>query len=481
MKKIFTILAAVLLTATVWAQSPEKMSYQAVVRDASDNLITNTDVGMQISILQGLASGTAVYVETQTPTTNANGLVSIEIGAGTVQSGDFITIDWANDTYFIKTETDLAGGANYTITGTSQLLSVPYALHAKTAETVTDGITETDPVYSGSEAANIDATDITNLDNLSGTNTGDQDISGIATNEQAIQDTASQIRTDIPDVTGLLSSEADPVYGSSVASGITGTDTINWNNKLDSYTETQNLSDVLTESNDGGASQIKNIADPTDNQDAVTKAYIDQMLIQAGLYIKDIDGNVYEIVTIGDQVWMAENLKVTQEVNGTAIDLVTDDTEWANLGDNDTDKAYCYYMNSADSAAKYGALYTYAAAKDACPTGWHLPSDAEWTELTDYLAANGHSGTEGTALKATSGWNGSGNGTDDYDFSALPGGYRYDYDGAFDSVGNLGYWWSSTESSSSDAYYRYLYYNFSGVVRYSDYKSYGFSVRCVRD
>ena len=149
MRKLFTILVAVLLTATVWAQSPEKMSYQAVIRDASDNLITDTQIGMQISILQGSASGTAVYVETQVPTTNANGLVSLEIGAGTVESGDFATIDWANGPYFIKTETAVeAPLTTYTITGTSQLLSVPYALHAKTAETVTGGITETDPVYS---------------------------------------------------------------------------------------------------------------------------------------------------------------------------------------------------------------------------------------------------------------------------------------------------------------------------------------------
>ncbi|OFX58807.1 MAG: hypothetical protein A2046_05535 [Bacteroidetes bacterium GWA2_30_7] len=139
MKKLFTVLAAVILTASVFAQSPDKMSYQAVIRNLSNNLVTSTAVGMQISILQGSTSGTAVYVETQTPTTNANGLISIEIGAGTVQSGDFTTIDWANGPYFIKTETDIAGGTNYTITGTSQLLSVPYALHAKTAETVTGG------------------------------------------------------------------------------------------------------------------------------------------------------------------------------------------------------------------------------------------------------------------------------------------------------------------------------------------------------
>ncbi len=146
MKKLFTFLVYVLLTASVFAQSPEKMSYQAVIRNSSDQLVTNQVIGMQISILQGSTIGLAVYVETQTPTTNENGLVSIEIGAGTT-SDDFSAIDWANGPYFIKTETDTAGGTNYTITGTSQLLSVPYAMHAKTAETVTGGITETDPVF----------------------------------------------------------------------------------------------------------------------------------------------------------------------------------------------------------------------------------------------------------------------------------------------------------------------------------------------
>ncbi|MEA3448519.1 MAG: hypothetical protein U9Q98_08760, partial [Bacteroidota bacterium] len=130
------LLVGTFCLTTVWAQSPEKMSYQAVIRDASDDLITDTQVGMQISILQGSAGGTAVYVETQTPTTNANGLVSIEIGAGTVESGDFTAIDWTAGPYFIKTETDPAGGTSYSITGTSQLLSVPYALHAKHADAV---------------------------------------------------------------------------------------------------------------------------------------------------------------------------------------------------------------------------------------------------------------------------------------------------------------------------------------------------------
>lgn len=128
-----------LITVNLFAQSPEKMSYQAVLRDSSDELVKSTDIGTQISILQGSSNGSVVYVETQTPTTNENGLVSLEIGTGNVEGGnDFASINWENGPFFIKTETDLTGGTNYTVSGTSQLLSVPYALHAKTAETFSD-------------------------------------------------------------------------------------------------------------------------------------------------------------------------------------------------------------------------------------------------------------------------------------------------------------------------------------------------------
>jgi hypothetical protein len=115
------------------------MSYQAVVRDASENLITNQSVGMQISILQGSPTGTEVYKETHVSMSNINGLVSIEIGMGTVLSGNFSTIDWGNGIFFVKTETDPMGGTNYTISGTSQMLSVPYALYAKTSGSSTPG------------------------------------------------------------------------------------------------------------------------------------------------------------------------------------------------------------------------------------------------------------------------------------------------------------------------------------------------------
>jgi trimeric autotransporter adhesin len=117
------------LTST-FAQAPQKMSYQAVIRNTGNTLISNTSIGMKISILQGSANGTSVYQETQTPITNLNGLVTIEIGNGTSIFGTFTAINWSNGPYFIKTETDPTGGNSYTITGTSQLMSVPYALYA---------------------------------------------------------------------------------------------------------------------------------------------------------------------------------------------------------------------------------------------------------------------------------------------------------------------------------------------------------------
>ncbi|MES2812019.1 MAG: hypothetical protein V4670_06075 [Bacteroidota bacterium] len=130
MKKIITILTMSLFATTMLAQAPQKMSYQAVIRNAGNALVANATVGMRISVLQGTANGTAVYVETQNASTNANGLVTLEIGAGTVVSGTFASISWGTNAYFIKTETDPTGGTNYTIVGTSQFLSVPYALFA---------------------------------------------------------------------------------------------------------------------------------------------------------------------------------------------------------------------------------------------------------------------------------------------------------------------------------------------------------------
>jgi trimeric autotransporter adhesin len=131
MKRIFSTIVVVALTVCVSAQTPQKMSYQAVIRNLSGVLVANQSIGMKISILQGSPTGTLIYQEIYNPNpqTNANGLVTVEIGGGIVLTGTFSTIDWSAGPYFLKTETDPAGGTNYSISGTSQLLSVPYALY----------------------------------------------------------------------------------------------------------------------------------------------------------------------------------------------------------------------------------------------------------------------------------------------------------------------------------------------------------------
>ena len=191
-----------------------------------------------------------------------------------------------------------------------------------------------------------------------------------------------------------------------------------------------------------------------------------------------MDGYDYAVVEIGDQCWFAENLRTTVYADGSAIPEETDNTAWVGLSTG----ARCDYDNDASNVATYGRLYNWYAATDAaelCPTGWHVPTDDEWTALETYLGANGHSGTEGAALKSTSGW-ALANGTDDFGFSALPGGSRYDTDGDFIDAGYFSLCWSSSPSGGS-AWFRWLYSLSPNINRSSGSPRYGFSVRCLRD
>lgn len=165
MKKFFILIIAIAAIFSSYAQIPEKFSYQAVIRDADDHLVINNPVGLQISILESSSMGTPVYIETHTSSTNTNGLMTLEIGTGSVVNGNFSGIDWSSGPYFIKVEVDPDGGINYSMESVSQLLSVPYALHAKTAENLTDTYDETDPVFAASIASGITEDDTTNWNN----------------------------------------------------------------------------------------------------------------------------------------------------------------------------------------------------------------------------------------------------------------------------------------------------------------------------
>lgn len=195
--------------------------------------------------------------------------------------------------------------------------------------------------------------------------------------------------------------------------------------------------------------------------------------------IKDGDGNVYTSVIIGTQVWLKENLKTTSYKDGTAIPLVTDNSEWAGLNA----PAYCWYENDgASNKNVYGALYNWYTVntRQLCPTGWHVPSDAEWTILSDFL---GGISIAGGKLKETgvTDWESPNTGaTNEAGFSALPGGFR-DIFGSFSSIGLYFIGWSSTGYDSQNAYYRNISFDRNSVLRLSIPKEAGFSVRCVRD
>ena len=204
-----------------------------------------------------------------------------------------------------------------------------------------------------------------------------------------------------------------------------------------------------------------------------------------GQNITDVDGNSYKTVYIGTQQWMGENLKVSKYNDGTVIPNITDNTQWSQLSTG----AWSYYNNDAANNAKYGKLYNWYSVsktsngnKNVCPTGWHVPTYAEWTVLIDSYYLGGESVAGGKMKEVgTTSWNSPNtDATNTSLFSALPGGYRYS-NGKYYYIGNDGYWWSSTEIITGDAWSRYLNYNYGTATSYNLNKKHGFSVRCLRD
>lgn len=210
-----------------------------------------------------------------------------------------------------------------------------------------------------------------------------------------------------------------------------------------------------------------------------------------GPQVIDIDGNSYNSVKIGSQVWMTENLKTTKYSDGTPIPLITSQAAWDAL--LETDKAYSWYDDDISNKAKYGALYTWAATMNGasssvanpsgvqgvCPDGWHLPSDAEWSELTDYLGGMNIAGGRMKEIGITHWKSPNTKATNESGFTALPGGTRENSRSCY-GIGANGYWWSATKGE-----YRYIGYDISKVNSSYDYdmpdKIHGFSVRCVKD
>jgi uncharacterized protein (TIGR02145 family) len=474
MKRTIVFCTTLILSVILFAQAPDKLSYQAVIRNSGGELIRNGNVGIRIQILLGSEFGASVYVETHTATTNENGLAKIEIGGGTMVLGTFAGIDWSAGPYFLMTEADPAGATNYTITGTSQILSVPYALYAKTAENGFSGdyndLVGT-PVLSqvATSGSYNDLVDRPTLNYLT------SEVDGSVTNE---------IQT--------LTLNSDQLTISPGGNTVTFT---NWD--TDYSDDVRNVGDIVIDGDktfnnmidaknglNSNKKNIINVADPVGPNDAATKAYVDNMMKELGLIpnnysgtVTDIDGNTYKAVTIGTQVWMAENLRVGRYKNGTSIPLVTDNTAWSNL----TTPGYCWYNDDEPAyKANYGALYNgfVVMTGNLCPSGWHVPTDQEWSTLVTYLGGSGgklkETGTKHWESPNTEATNETG-------FTALPGGSRW-WDGTFNSIGIEGNWWSARENYETGILGWRIDYNRGDIHYWINLNAKtGFSVRCLKD
>ncbi len=348
MKKYFltTLFFLLSITAFLMAQTPERMSYQSVLRDAQNRLVTNRQVGVEISILQNSPTGMVVYAERQTATTNAHGLVTVVIGTGQVISGSMATIQWENGTFYIRTQIDLNGGSNYTYTNTNQILTVPYAFHAKTAETLTVFPEETDPKFTqwGYNYYSLEnrPTHLSGFYNDVGyvTPSTETDPKFVAWGYEydSLRNAPTQLSDFVNDPGYVTpSTETDPKFiawgyeydslqnaptklsdfvndvGYVTPSTETDPKFIAWSYEYDSLrnkptnvseftndagylTEKPNLDSVLTLGNSAGNKRIKDLAAPIDLNDAVTKIFLENF---ASLRVENCD-----TLFLGDSQWV---------------------------------------------------------------------------------------------------------------------------------------------------------------------------------
>ena len=419
MKKFYIFLCLAIASLTqLQAQAPQGFNYQATVRNNAGDLVVSTNVYFKFNVIQDSQTADPIFTETHEILTDDLGQVTLIIGEGTANTGVFSEIDWSLGSYFLGIELSIDGPNDYVAMGTTQLLSVPYALYA-------------------ANSGNATAT-------------------------------------------------------------------------------TPDLGSVLAQNNSASDQQIKNLQDPTEAQDAATKNYTyskaEVNALIANLQsqidntettsVTDIDGNTYDYITYGTQVWTVDNAAMVTYRDGTPIPQVTGATEWSNL----TTGAWCYHNNDPTKPRFYNWYAVMGIHdtdpdtpnKEFAPDGWHVPSDAEWTTLENHLIANSYNYDQtntgnkiAKSMASNTGWVFSsteiGAVSNDQslnnssEFNAFPEATRIN-DGSFDIDGE-GFdtiFWSST-AADLGSWYRLLNYESSSLGRGPSNNQSGFSVRFVRD
>jgi len=610
--RIHLILFSLLMTGIVcYSQSPNLISYQTVIRNGNNELVSNTTIGVRISILGGPEANVLVYQEEHTVKTNINGLAYLTIGNGKILNGLINSIDWSKGPYFIKAETDPTGGKNYTIVVLSQMLSVPYAIYSSTAERITGTLPEKDPLFNGSIAKGITAIDtsywnkklntkdtigmledylkkesfpkntengdilfyfgnkwvnlakgkngqvltliegvpkwsgpayptlttipISNITSTTANSGGNISSDGGDTifSRGLVWDTITgptlslMTKTSAGDGSGTFTSVLSSLRpstkyfvrafatnraGTTYGNEITFTTSAPVVAPIVSTSEVKNITSISAmsggniSSNDSksittrgvvwSTSPLPTITLNTKTNDGSGTGSFSSLLLDLSLntkyYIRayatyssgtsygneysftttnspivtDIDGNTYNTVKIGTQVWMSENLKTTKYRGGSPIPEFTcggchSAPGYGNLFYG----VWSYYHDNEANNVQCGKLYNwYSIQGDTiCPVGWHVPSNSEWTTLTNYLG--GGSIAAGKLVSYEIG------------FKALSCGLRADY-GIFYNYGT--HFWTATEAPGGNfAYSRYI---LNGTIESDDPpKSHGQSIRCIKN
>jgi len=471
MKKIYVFLSFCLIHFITQAQTPQGIPYQSVIRNGSGALLINQAVHLRFSIHDSTMLGTIVYQESHTSTTTNLGMVILSIGQGTPSIGTFSAINWGSGAKFMQVELDTTGGSSYIDLGTQQMMSVPYALYAKTAGNVNlppgasqgQVLTYCDGNYIWTNGG-ICPANVATIDCASATNMGVLNVNNPANNVSS---------------TITYTGANGGAYSAQTISsaGVTGLTASLLAGFLNNGNGSLTFSISGTPSNSGTASFSFSIGD---------KSCV--LYLSVVDTVTDIDGNVYNTIQIGNQIWMQSNLKVTKYRNGDSIPTGLNNSDWELTTSGAFDQQIL-----AGSIEYFGRLYNHYAVSDnrgLCPSGWRVPSIQDWFLLSNYLGGELVSGGK---LKSTItqpqsfGWlTPNTDATNSSGFSAYAAGFRNIYGNlGLEGAGTL--YWSTSDflGRVNASYVMSLFYSY-GVFSIYDYTTYsenhnGFSVRCIKD